>query len=80
MAAAMSGSRMRAADIEKGAEQQQEDADGRGAADRRPHAADVVDRPRVADDERVAGFAAGAEIFHGLSSLSRANRCEATRP
>ena len=53
-----------AAEIEERPEQQEEDADGRGVAERGPHAADALNRLRVADDERMLRLAFGANIVH----------------
>jgi hypothetical protein len=53
-----------AADIEKGAEQDQENADIRRLAGRQPDVGDVFHRLRVADDQRVTDFAPGADIVH----------------
>ena len=60
------------ADIEKGAEQQQEYADGRGLAGRCPNIMDIIDWRRIADDQRVADFAFGPDIFHKPSVAPRA--------
>src|SRR5579864_3438182 len=53
-----------AADIKEGAEQDQKDADIGGLAGGQPDGPDIVDRPRVADEERVTDFATGADILH----------------
>src|SRR5271155_1739619 len=53
-----------AADIEKGAEQQEENADRGGLTGRGPHGSAIVDRQRIADDQRMTDFALGADIFH----------------
>ena len=52
------------ADVEEGAEQQQEDTDVRGLTGRNPDIGYIVHRRRIADDQRMPHFALGADIFH----------------
>jgi len=57
-----------AAEIERGAEEQEEDTDIGGLAERRPDAADAVHRPRIADDDGPGGFAVRLDVVHKASS------------
>ena len=58
------------ADIKKGAEQQQEYADSRGLAGRRPNLLDAVDRLRVADHQRVARLRAWRGYIPQIPSVA----------
>ncbi len=61
-----------AAKIQNPAQQDEKNADIGRLAGRHPDRLDTADRLRVADDERVSRFAAGADIVHNALRVFRA--------